>query len=326
MSKLRFTLHTFALLTLMLVFTSAANAQATRTFVSGVGDDVNPCSRTAPCKTFAGAISKTAVNGEINVLDPGGFGGLTITKSLTVDGRGTMAGQLASSIAGVTINLTTAPASDPLGRVTLRYLNINGTGSCGVGCGTRTGTDGIRIITPSTGTVQPEVIVENVTIENFTQSGIDWSCNGGHLMVRDSKITNNTLHGIFVDSSANLVRVSIDNTTADFNQEGIRFDDNVRGTISRSTVASNLNGFVCLPSGTGNSEMNISESTSTNNTQWGVVAGSTGAFSGAVRLFNNTITNNTVLGLETTGTGTIVSNGRNHITTPTDAPGIFTDQ
>src|SRR4026209_2989370 len=60
-------------------------AQASRTWVSGVGDDFNPCSRTAPCKTFAGAISKTALNGEINCLDPGGFGAVTITKSITID-------------------------------------------------------------------------------------------------------------------------------------------------------------------------------------------------------------------------------------------------
>src|SRR5262245_48964588 len=71
------------------VGTSAAYAQATRTWVSGVGDDVNPCSRTAPCKTFAGAISKTAAGGEISVLDPGGFGGVTITKSITINGEGT---------------------------------------------------------------------------------------------------------------------------------------------------------------------------------------------------------------------------------------------
>src|ERR1043165_2011829 len=67
---------------------SPAFAQATRTWVSGVGDDVNPCSRTAPCKTFAGAISKTATNGEISVLDPGGFGTINITKSITIDGQG----------------------------------------------------------------------------------------------------------------------------------------------------------------------------------------------------------------------------------------------
>src|SRR6059036_1925940 len=75
-----------AMVALPAFWATAAQAQATRTWVSGVGDDVNPCSRTAPCKTFAGAISKTAVNGEINCLDPGGFGAVTISKGLTIDG------------------------------------------------------------------------------------------------------------------------------------------------------------------------------------------------------------------------------------------------
>ena len=69
-----------------LCFAAPASAQATRTWISGVGDDANPCSRTAPCKTFAGAISKTAEGGEINALDPGGYGAVTITKSITIDG------------------------------------------------------------------------------------------------------------------------------------------------------------------------------------------------------------------------------------------------
>ena len=69
----------------LLLQTASAHAQASRTWVSGVGDDANPCSRTAPCKTFAGAISKTALNREINCLDPGGFGAVTITKSITID-------------------------------------------------------------------------------------------------------------------------------------------------------------------------------------------------------------------------------------------------
>ena len=77
---------------------TAAMAQATRTWVSGVGDDVNPCSRTAPCKTIAGAISKTATGGEINILDPGGFGAVTITKSITIDGGGVGAGRHRSAI------------------------------------------------------------------------------------------------------------------------------------------------------------------------------------------------------------------------------------
>src|SRR2546430_17270331 len=85
MSKIRFSLQALTLVLFTLVFASFAQAQATRTWVSGVGDDANPCSRTAPCKTFAGSISKTAVNGVINCLDPGGFGAVTITKSITID-------------------------------------------------------------------------------------------------------------------------------------------------------------------------------------------------------------------------------------------------
>src|SRR5256886_3806650 len=85
-------------------FATVAHGQATRTWVSGVGDDVNPCSRTAPCKTFAGAISKTASGGEIDALDPGGFGAVTITKSITIAGDGTLASILASGTNGVNVN------------------------------------------------------------------------------------------------------------------------------------------------------------------------------------------------------------------------------
>ncbi|HET7729946.1 MAG TPA: hypothetical protein VFK48_07945, partial [Usitatibacter sp.] len=103
-----------------LLFASAVHAQATRTWVSGVGDDVNPCSRTAPCKTFAGAISKTIAGGEINVLDSCGCGAVTITKSITINGDGVMAGVLASSTNGVVVNVTSSDV------VILRNLSING--------------------------------------------------------------------------------------------------------------------------------------------------------------------------------------------------------
>src|SRR5215217_2954993 len=104
-----------------------AHAQATRTWVSGVGDDVNPCSRTAPCKTFAGAISKTAANGEINCIDPGGFGAVTITKSITIDCGGTFGSILASLVNGVNVN-------DSNVIVAIRNLSINGalTGVVGI--------------------------------------------------------------------------------------------------------------------------------------------------------------------------------------------------
>src|SRR3954468_9898949 len=105
-----------------LLASAPASAQATRTWVSGVGDDVNPCSRTAPCKTFAGAISKTAAGGEINCLDPGGFGTLNVTKSITIDCIGTNGSVLAANVNGFIINGAGII-------VTLRNLTINGAGN-----------------------------------------------------------------------------------------------------------------------------------------------------------------------------------------------------
>src|SRR5438309_10631275 len=99
--------------------------QASRTWVSGVGDDANPCSRTAPCKTFAGAISKTAPGGEIDALDPGGFGAVTITKAITIDGGG---GQVASVLVSGT-NGIVVQANAQTDVVILRNLRINGIGS-----------------------------------------------------------------------------------------------------------------------------------------------------------------------------------------------------
>src|SRR5436853_7870839 len=111
MNKFRFTLMALAIMAFTLMISSSAQAQATRTWVSGVGDDANPCSRTAPCKTFAGAISKTAKDGEISVLDPGGFGTVTITKSITIDGSTTgVAGVLNAGVPGVQINITSETA------------------------------------------------------------------------------------------------------------------------------------------------------------------------------------------------------------------------
>src|SRR6185295_19758208 len=97
----------FVILCFTLALCAIANAQATRTWVSGVGDDVNPCSRTAPCKTWAGAISKTFINGEIDALDEGGFGTLTVTKSITIEGTyGSGFGStLSSGVNGFIINL-----------------------------------------------------------------------------------------------------------------------------------------------------------------------------------------------------------------------------
>src|SRR5579864_2815583 len=125
--KHRFVVKVLVTAVLVSVMMPLASAQATRTWVSGVGDDANPCSRTAPCKTFAGAISKTAVGGYIDVLDPGGFGALTITKSITIDGGGgVVAGVLVAGTPGITI--IGAGIS-----VILRHLDLEGVGSGTIG-------------------------------------------------------------------------------------------------------------------------------------------------------------------------------------------------
>src|SRR2546427_8717568 len=125
MTKIKLMLNMFVAVALCLLCSSLAQAQACRTWVSGVGDDLNPCSRTAPCKTFAGAISKTAECGEIDALDPGGFGAVTITKCITLDG--TYGAGFASILTqaggnGVIVNVTTNPST---AKVTLRRLSIN---------------------------------------------------------------------------------------------------------------------------------------------------------------------------------------------------------
>jgi hypothetical protein len=168
-----------------------AQAQATRTWVSGVGDDANPCSRTAPCKTFAGAISKTAPKGEINVLDPGGFGGVTITKSITIRSDHVEAGVLVSGTNAIIIN---AGATD---RVILEGLDIEGLG---------TGLNGVTVLAGK------EVYIIRCTIRDFTQNGVNLasSTSGGHVFVNDSFILFNA-GGVNVAAANNIA--SITNTS-----------------------------------------------------------------------------------------------------------------
>jgi|SRR5580704_1647149 hypothetical protein len=154
------------------LFAAPAHAQATRTWVSGVGDDANPCSRTAPCKTFAGAISKTSAFGEINALDPGGFGAVTITKSITISAIGVEAGVLVSGTNGIVV------AAGPNDTVVLEGLDIEGLG---------TGLNGVSV---SSGLL---VYVKKCKIHNFVQNGINMasSTSGGRVLVTDSFIFQN---------------------------------------------------------------------------------------------------------------------------------------
>lgn len=181
-------------LTLLLIclWSSGAQAQATRTWVSGVGDDANPCSRTAPCKTFAGAISKTAAGGEIDALDPGGFGAVTITKAITIDGGG---GQVASVLAAGGTNgiIVNAGASDI---VTLRNLRINGV----EGTPSGGGLNGVRYLSGG------GLHIENCNIFGFTGDGINVATStNAALFVNNTFLTNNG-NGIQIAPSAAFVR------------------------------------------------------------------------------------------------------------------------
>ena len=196
------------------LWAGGAQAQAPRTWVSGVGDDANPCSRTAPCKTFAGAISKTACGGEIDALDPGGFGAVTITKPITIDGGGgQVASVLASGTNGINVNFSQAPAC--AGAVILRNLRINGAPGSGL--------IGINFV----GSVAVAVHVENCDIFGFDGNPgdgilVNTSSTNASLFVNNTFLQNN-VNGVVIAPSGGNIRSILQNVRADGNS-GFGFD------------------------------------------------------------------------------------------------------
>jgi hypothetical protein len=243
MNKFRFTIKLFVIATFLFAFASLAQAQATRTWVSGVGDDVNPCSRTAPCKTYAGAISKTAANGEISTLDPGGFGAVTITKGMTIDGT-TGAGFgsiLANGTSGVIVN-DSATATPNTIIVTLRNLSINGVQST-VG-------SGIRFIAGKA------LIVEDCDIFGFAGTGSVGrgisveltSSSPKNVFVKDTNITNCTV-GMRIGQTSSFVAAVLDNVNIDATGNQVSGSTGVElaaggfATIRDSTISRWQNGI-----------------------------------------------------------------------------------
>jgi hypothetical protein len=250
MNKLRFTSNVFAIAALTFAFAQIAQAQATRTWVSGVGDDANPCSRTAPCKTFAGAISKTAPAGEINALDPGGFGAVTITKAITIDGGG---GQIAGVLVSGTNGIVVSAGSNDV--VTLRNLDINGL---------NTGLNGVQILGAKS------VQIDHCQIYGFTQNGINDNLNSNQgatarLFVNDCFIRSNsggvavagslTATDAFIDhcrihgnsgfgvsaSNGNLINVLHTEVTRN-GGEGIKIDTGASAFVTGCVLNGNLTG------------------------------------------------------------------------------------
>lgn len=297
-----------------LLASGPAHAQATRTWVSGVGNDADPCSLTAPCKTFAGAITKTADNGEINCRDPGGFGTVTVTKNLTIDCGGTFGSILASAGTGITISNSSASA---VLHVIIRNLSINGTGPCilppAPGClPASPGLNGIRVLRGGS------LTLDNVVIQNFTAAGngngIDFAPNNNSkLTVSNSYFYNNgngsTGGGIRIRPTAGSATGIIDKSVIARGTFGVSADttagsSGINLTIRQSSVANNTQtNIIAAASGTGSGIM--VDNTSASHGGTGIAASGAGA---VVRIVNSSITGNS-----TATSGNVLSYGNNAI-------------
>ncbi len=237
-----------------------AVAQSTRTWVSGVGDDANPCSRTAPCKTFTGALAKTTAGGEIDALDEGDFGPVTITGSVTIDGAG-LGAITASGVNGIVVN---AGSTDV---VILRNLVINGL----LGSSSTAGLNGVQFTGYGT------LMIESCKIIGFGTNGISFqpTVSGTKLSVKDTNIGNITGAGINVTSGSVLLNgVHIDNAGKGvYNQGGAvnagdiyltnahyGFDQNGAGSMNLDECAAS-NGFIGIWAQGGTTTINNCEVT-----------------------------------------------------------------
>jgi hypothetical protein len=291
--------------------TAPAQAQASRTWVSGVGDDVNPCSRTAPCKTWAGAISKTANGGEIDALDPGGFGAVTITKSITLDGGG---GQVASVLVAATngINVS-ATSTDVIIIKNIRFQGLLGNG----GNPANAGQTAIQINTAAM------VVVENCEIYGFAQNGInDVRTTGGKLAVRNTTIFNVAGVGIRINGGAGAARIDASIETSAVSRAvtaGFAAANNAHVTIKNSTFTAITGNAV--ESDIAGTQVNVDNSMMSNSgtglvTNSGalfvsnsdIVNNATGASGAWTSYGNNRLLNNTAPGTGPTAAGGPVQN------------------
>lgn len=284
------------------VLSGHAGAQATRTWVSGVGDDVNPCSRTAPCKTFPGAISKTTAGGTIDVLDPGGFGTVTITKSITIENVGKVGGILASGVTGITVN---APGAV----VTLRGLQIEGEG-------TTSGLTGVNFLNGAQLTIEDSDIF---AFQNGSALCINFApvASAATLVVRNSTIHNcgsaanvNTTGGIKVNpAGTGSASVVLDNVhVVSNNGFGVQVNGPSTVAIRDSVIGSNSGNGVWVVGSSNAATVTLTQVVVDGNDENGIYAQNTNA---SVQLFDTMVSGN-AQGLNAAG-GAIVSFGNNGI-------------
>ncbi|TMJ01370.1 MAG: hypothetical protein E6G97_15915 [Alphaproteobacteria bacterium] len=263
-------------------YAAPAHAQATRTWVSGVGNDADPCSRTAPCKTFAGAISKTAAGGEINCIDGNGAGAVTITKSLTIDGGGTFCSILAAGITGVNISTTAGI------KVVLRNISIDGAGS---------GINGVSVNIGST------VLLENVQIFGFTNNGINTSSLTQSATIQAKNVSFEYINGTaaLFQTSGGFAVGQITGASFLGVTNGVTAGTNGFVTVSNSSFV----GSTTAAQASGNGTLNVDTSLFSNNTN-AVTAG----VGTNVRVSNNALYDNPN---GFTINGTMVSDGKNRV-------------
>jgi hypothetical protein len=180
---------------------TSAQAQITRSFVSAAsGSDSNPCSRTAPCRSFQHAHDVTNAGGEINTLDPGGYGSVTITKSISiVSGLGEAGVLVPSGADGITVN------AGPNDKISLRGLVIEGAG---------VGTHGILFLSGRS------LSVLSCFIRNVTNQPIKFEAQvSSSLFISDTTLSDSGDAGLWivpikpVTVSATLNRVQVINNT-----------------------------------------------------------------------------------------------------------------
>jgi hypothetical protein len=300
------------------MLSAPAYAQATRTWISGVGDDVNPCSRTAPCKTFQGAISKTASGGEINCLDPGGFGGVTITKSISLICDTTGAGVLVASTNAIIVNSATAT-------VLISGLDIEGLGQTG-----SSGINGINIINAAS------VSIRNTKIRGFRNGygiyaqpqTVSLKLFVDNVQISESGVSSNALTGGigFFPASGFGVQASITNTQVVNNvNAGVRIEalaaasSPINVTIRNSQIDQNASGILIKGPAGAAAKLLVTDSSISGNTTFGIVANG----AGVVGQVGGTAIGQNGTGVLVAGGATLNSFGTNEVAGNT-SDGAFT--
>jgi len=281
-----------AALGLVLGAGGVARAQATsETYVSGVGDDANPCSRTAPCKSFAGALANTLAGGIITVLDPGEFGFVLIDRAITIDGHARHGG-IQPATAGITI---AAGATDV---VALRGLSIIG----GAGA-----TNGVTVM--SAGLVE----IDDSWISGFSDGVAFTPAMGGQLVLDEVVLKDNSDAGVVVGAANGAALATITKSRSEGNGVGIRAVAGGKVGVYDSDVSRNAaEGVLALvDAGGGNAEVNL-ESVMASGNATGVRAAAA-AGSAVVRLSNVMSTSNATAPFAESGGGQVLSFGNNRL-------------